>query len=368
MRIGIDARELQGHPTGTGRYLRNLLKAWPSGDTLVLYFKGAPPPNAYAPRADARPVTVGGTRGRGLLWLERDLPAAAALDSLDVFFSPAYFCPRRVRLPRVTTVHDLSFFSLPSDFAPWEAARRRWLVGGSLRRSAGIVTVSDFTAREISAYFPDAAARVTVIPHAADADIPPGPERVEARRQLEVRGPYLLSVGSILNRRHLGELLRALRAVVRVHHECVLDVVGDNRTHPRADFAALISELGLERHVRLSGFVSDEALARRYAAADAAVYLSEYEGFGLPVLEAMARGIPVLTSRRPATGEIFGEAALVVEPDDTLGITGALARLLDGADLRTDLAARGRALAARFSWTEAARRTRAVLADAAGAR
>jgi glycosyltransferase involved in cell wall biosynthesis len=112
--------------------------------------------------------------------------------------------------------------------------------------------------------------------------------------------------------------------------------------------------------------VDEAGLADRYAAADVFLYLSEYEGFGLPVLEAMARGLPVITSARPATGEIFRDAALLVEPTDSRAVAACLRQLLADQGLREDLAARGRALAARHSWKEAARRTRAILAEAAG--
>ncbi len=118
--------------------------------------------------------------------------------------------------------------------------------------------------------------------------------------------------------------------------------------------------------MRLSGFVSEAALAARYAAADVAVFLSEYEGFGLPALEAMARGVPVVTSVRPSLGEIFGEAALVVEPNDEEAVAGAVARVLGEPDLANDLVARGRALAARHSWERTASLTREALVRAAG--
>jgi glycosyltransferase involved in cell wall biosynthesis len=121
----------------------------------------------------------------------------------------------------------------------------------------------------------------------------------------------------------------------------------------------------LERNVRLSGFVGETALAARYAAADVAVLLSEYEGFGLPALEAMARGVPVVTSVEPSLGEIFAEAAILVDPHDPLDVAAAVGRILDEPALRDALVARGHALAARYSWAETARRTAEVLAAAA---
>jgi glycosyltransferase involved in cell wall biosynthesis len=286
-------------------------------------------------------------------------------DRLDVFFAPAYACPLSLSVPRVTTIHDLSFFSQPEDFTPLDGLRRRILVGLSLGASRRIVAVSDFTRREIVGRRPDADGRVDVIPHGADDDLPPSLPRSEARERLGVAGPFLVSVGSILNRRRLPALLQAMALVARAHPSVLLDVVGENRTHPRLDLSRIVERLRLEERVRSSGFVSDEDLALRYAAADGAVYLSEYEGFGLPVLEAMARGLPVLTSQRPATGEIFRDAALTIDPGEAEGIADAIDRLLHDTELRSRLTVSGRSLAARHTWADAAARTRSALAMAA---
>jgi glycosyltransferase involved in cell wall biosynthesis len=178
-------------------------------------------------------------------------------------------------------------------------------------------------------------------------------------------GPLLLTVGAIFNRRCLPVLLRAVSRLVRRHPALVLEVVGENRTVPPLDLPRAVRSLGLDRHVRLAGFVSEPELAVRYAAADAAVFLSEYEGFGLPAAEAMARGLPVVVSARPSLGEIFGAAALTVDPRDEKGVEAALERVLCDEPLRSDLSARGRALAATFSWAETARLTRQALAAAA---
>jgi len=128
----------------------------------------------------------------------------------------------------------------------------------------------------------------------------------------------------------------------------------------------MVAALGLGDRVRLSGFVEDDALADRYAAADAAVFLSEYEGFGLPALEAAARGVPLVVSRAPSLGEVFRDAALLVDPRDETAIAAALDRVLTDEALRARLGEAGRALAARHSWTDAARRTREALLEAAG--
>ncbi len=363
--IGIDGRELGGRPTGTGRYLRNLLRRWrDGGDTLAVYFNGPPPTDPVLDHHAVRVRSVG-SGGRGLVWQQRLLPPRVREDGVDVFFSPAYSCPLALDVPRVTAVHDLSFFAYPQDFAFLDGLRRRLLVGLSLRASRALLVCSEFTRRELARLFPDLASRARHVPLAADDDLPPAPAREAARARLGLGGPLVLTVGAVLNRRCIPELLRATARLRRAHPGLVLDVVGENRTRPHVDLGALVSELGLEGHVRLSGFVEETGLADRYAAADVAVFLSEYEGFGLPALEAASRGVPLVTSRAPSLGEIFGGTALLVDPRDEIAVAEAIQRVLRDPALALSLRSAGRDLASRFSWAEAARATHEALVEAA---
>ncbi|HYU43113.1 MAG TPA: glycosyltransferase family 1 protein [Vicinamibacteria bacterium] len=365
--IGIDGRELQGRPTGTGRYLRNLLRAWPAtaADRLLVYCAGRLPEDPALALPGVVPRALGSGHERGLWWAERRLARAAEDDDVDVLFCPAYTCPLTTARARVTAVHDLSFYAWPDDFAALDGIRRRLLVAASLRASRAVLACSDFTRREIAQRFPDLAPRVVHVPLAAAEDLPPSPTRDEARARLGARGPVILTAGAILNRRRLPVLLRAVASLRRAWPDLTLEVVGDNRTHPPLDLEALVAPLGGAGVVHVSGHVSDAGLAARYAAADVFVLLSEYEGFGLPVLEAMARGVPVVTSRRPALSEIFGVGALLVEPGDEDAVSSAIDRVLREPRLRADLVRRGQALAASFSWAETAQRTRRALARVA---
>jgi glycosyltransferase involved in cell wall biosynthesis len=334
----------------------------------VAYFNGPAPDDAALlhPRVVKRPL--GAHPVRGLRWQEGRLPPAVQQDRLDVFFAPAYACPLGLDVPRVTTIHDMSFFSIPDDFTVLDGMRRRATVGASIGASRRLLAVSDFTRREIAAYYPAAAGRVVVTPHGADDDLLSPPAREEARARLGLRGPMVLTVGTILNRRCLPVLFNAAARLRRAWPDITLDVVGENRTHPPLDLDALARRIGIGGHVRLSGFVDEAGLADRYAAADACVFLSEYEGFGLPALEAMARGVPVVTSTSPALGEVFGEASLLVDPRDAPATADAIDRVLRDAALRASLVARGRALAARHSWAACADLTRAALREAAESR
>lgn len=364
--VGIDARELAGRPTGTGRVLRSLLRHWREGpDDLVLYVDGPAPEDPVLRHPAVRVRSIGDGRTRGLLWQQRLLPAAARADGLSVLFSPAYTCPWRLDVPRVTAVHDLSFFAHPQDFSFHDALRRRLTVGLSVRASAAVLVCSDFSRREALRFFPDLAPRVRHVPLGADEDLAPPPSREAARARLGVRGPLAIAVGSILNRRCVPELLRAVRRLTSVHPGLELDLVGENRTEPRRDLAGLARALGLHGRVRFSGFVDEAGLADRYAAADVALALSEYEGFGLPAMEACARGVPLVASRAPSLGEIFGDAALLVDPRDETGIARAIHEVLAEPGLADRLREAGRGLAARHSWALAALQTREVLAEAA---
>jgi glycosyltransferase involved in cell wall biosynthesis len=206
---------------------------------------------------------------------------------------------------------------------------------------------------------------VTHVPLGPDDDLPPPPPREEARRLLGVEGPFVISVGAIFNRRCAPDLLRAVARLARRHPGLILDLVGENRTHPTLDLPRVVSSLDLESHVRLSGFVDEASLAGRYAAADVAVSLSEYEGFGLPALEAAARGVPLVVAEAPSLGEIFAPAALLVPPRDEGRVAAALHRVLSEPALRGTLVSAGHALARKYSWERTATLTRDVLLQAA---
>jgi glycosyltransferase involved in cell wall biosynthesis len=368
--VGVDARELSGQPTGTGRYLRNLLKRWTdpgraTGHRIVAYFNGPIPDDELLRRPGVTCRSPNPRAVHALRWQEGIVPAAARADGLTVFFSPAYTCPLRLDVPRVTAVHDLSFFSVPHDFRFREGLRRRFFTARSIRASRRILACSHFTAGEIAGRFPEAADRVRTILLAAEDDFPEAPERAVARAALRATGPYLLTVGSVFNRRRLPELIEAAARLARRFPDLVLVVVGDNRTNPRLDLAGLAERTGLGARLRISGFVSETELALRYAAADLAVFLSDYEGFGLPALEAAAHGVPLLVSRRPSLGEVFADAAEVVDGTDAVAVAAAAERILVDPSAVMRLRERGLSLARSLSWPRTAELTWTALEEAA---
>jgi glycosyltransferase involved in cell wall biosynthesis len=366
LRVGIDGRELQGRPTGVGRYLRSLLRQFAGHEHHRF--------TIYASSSLALPVESANLEVRvlsgapSLMWEQSTLRSAVSADAMDVLLSPAYSCPIFGGIPRVTAIHDLSFFARRDEFGFAHGVRRRVMARLSAGASSSILACSEFTRNQVRTYLGEgAAAKTEVVRLGPDDDLPPGSNREESRRALGIDegAPYVITVGTVLRRRNVTTLVRAVARLLEAMPDLRLGIVGENRSHPFEDLDALARSFGGADAVRVTGFVADEEVARHYAAADLAVFLSEYEGFGLPALEAMSRGVPVLIADRGSLNEMFAPGALVVEPQET-AVAAALNRVLNEPGLKADLRARGLERAKAFSWKKAASETLAVLEKAAG--
>jgi len=373
MRIGIDARELCGRPTGVGRHLSGLLDAWStdvpaSRHTFVLYA----PKKISAPLHGAELRVVPGSPGTA--WEQFALPMATRHDSLDVFFAPAYTAPLLSRIRAVVLVHDISFVAHPEWFRWKERLRRRWLTRWSADRSNVVLTVSESARREIITHFGLADNRVRCIypgvtsfcsePADLRGDVAISTTDASADTPA-TRDPVVLSVGSVFNRRHVPDLIRAFKPIAQDHPAARLEIVGDNRTYPHEDLTAIAAAEGIGARVSIRAYVSDTDLARLYGSARAFALLSEYEGFGHPPLEALLSGVPSVLLDTEVAREVCGGAALYVNKGDIAGTTAALKGLLFDEKVRRRLLEAGPAVLARYSWTRAAAETLAVL-EAAG--
>jgi glycosyltransferase involved in cell wall biosynthesis len=356
MRIGVDARELCGHTTGVGRYLAGLLEEWSHPSSVahefVLYT-----PEPLSLSLDARRFTTRLVAGSGgTLWEQVRLPKAMAADRLDVLFSPAYTTPLRLDIPTVLAIHDISFVAHPEWFGMREGARRRWLTTQAAARASAIVTISEFSKRELVERLGVAAAKIAVIP----PGVTPPPAVPAAARTCSV-----LYVGSIFNRRHVPDLVRAFAPIARRDPSVTLDVVGDNRTHPHQDLLGLIAREGLQGRAHWRSYVPDEDLYALYRRARTFAFLSEYEGLGLTPLEAIGAGVPVVLLDTPVAHESCGSAALYVGLGDIAATTRALEALLFDEAVRARLLDAAPRVLARYSWVEAARETLAVIVRSA---
>jgi glycosyltransferase involved in cell wall biosynthesis len=317
MHVGLDTSPLVQTQAGTARYVRGLLA---HNDYERLTWGG---PGRLA------------TLARDLWWYPHGLPRSAG--SLDVLHCPTFRAPVRSSVPVVVTVHDLAVLRHPGTFNQWTRRYSRLAVPRVARAARRVIAVSDFTRREIVDLLGVPAERISVIPNAVgDPFAPDGPA---------AEGDYVLAVGTLEPRKNLAV---AQQAADRLGVE--LRVVG----------ARGWGDVQVDGWL---GRVADEELARLYRGARCLVYPSLYEGFGIPVLEAMACGTPVVTSTGGATEEVAGSAAVLVDPHDPVVIASGIE---EAAARRDELRTRGLERAAQFTWERVAAETWAVYEEAVG--
>ncbi|HEV2055349.1 MAG TPA: glycosyltransferase family 1 protein [Methylomirabilota bacterium] len=360
MRIGIDASLAGRRGTGTGRYAALLVErlvALDRDDDYVLYFRktdGADNPLCAleGPRVAKRTTDAPLT----LLRLHVNLPIRLASDGVDLYHSLGFFLPWLWRGRTVVTIHDIHPV-IQREHWGWAGPRGAHLalrahIPLAVRQARRILTPSEYVKQTVCERYRVAPEKVVVTPHGADPFFlaAPAPGELEASERRVSAGRFLLYVGALAPHKNVAGLLRAF-ARLRTRPEAegvrLVAVAGPGRV---PDIAPLIRELGLGGAVTLIGYVDDEVLRALYHRAQALVLPSFGEGFGLPVLEAMACGTPVVTSRISALPEVAADAALYVDPREPDDIASAMGRLLADEVLRRDLAAKGRARAATFSW------------------
>jgi len=374
LRVGIDARCLLGEPTGVGRYLRGILSEMPGLDPdleVTLYLDRAGEDGIEDQPRIGRVRLEGGGRN-AFRWTHLDLPGLLRSGAPPLMHFPFYTLPWSLPCPAVVTIHDITF-TLHPEWFPWRSRVAFGLFAPrSARRAAHVLTVSECSRRDIVRAYGLDPSRVTAIPLAAGGEFSPKPrgEIEDAMRRHGLDAPYFIHLGSLHPRRNLDRLLDAIAALPVAEHgarEASLVLVG-RVERPYTSVEPAIRAHGLEGRVRHLGYVADGDLPALLSGAVALVYPSLYEGFGLPVLEAMACGTPVLTSNVSALPETAGDAAILVDPLSTEAIARGLRALLKDAALRARLAGAGLARARSFSWRRAAGETIAVYRAAAAAK
>ncbi|GAC1641130.1 MAG: glycosyltransferase family 1 protein [Herpetosiphon sp.] len=371
MRIAIDARALEEQQgTGVARYLRNILAVWNnaarSDIEVVCYTRQPVDESTRWPRLGWQ-VVAGGVMGRrGLIWQNTRLLRAVRRDRADVLWCPFNLAPLTAPCPIVVTIHDVSFVADPGGFRPYERVVWGNLARISAHRAVQILTVSDFSRMEIVRYLRVDPGRVTAAPEAADPTLREvGADGVAVLRQrLDLQRPYALFVGAMFARRHTVELLDAYEQVRDRLPQWQLVLVGPNRYSPRLDLTNEITKRGLTSDVRHIPYIEEADLAALYSGASCFVYPSSYEGFGLPVLEAMACGVPVITGDAISLREVAGEASIVVDPRSARLLAAGLVLVGSQQRLRDELRRRGFEQAARFDWQQTARITLETLQSA----
>ena len=372
MRIGIDTHAAEQEGTGNGSYIRGLVQALVTlagDDEYVLYALDSSHP--FYGNLAARP----NVRVRAL-WprpAPLRIPFAMALasqrDRLDVLHVQ-YVGPPWHRGRRIVTLHDLAFLHVPESFPVLQRSRLRLLVPANLRSAAAVIVGSEYSRRDIHRTYGTARERIVVIPDAPDPRFTPvrDPAVLEdLRRRLGIRHRYVLSVGRLNPRKNLFALLAAFEHMRAQGPEPVQLVIAGPRDFRTDRLDALIAASPCRADVVRTGYVRDEDMPALYSGAAVLAFPSLLEGFGLPPLEAMACGAPVVCSNAGSLPEVVGDAALLVRPDSVPDLTDALARVLGDSQVYATMARKGLERAAAFTWQAAAERTLAVYRHTHGA-
>jgi glycosyltransferase involved in cell wall biosynthesis len=350
MRIGIDTQSTLGQKTGIGQYTAHLLQALRSvtlEDEYIELNRGAD----VLMRLDRR-----------LRWQQFALPLKAHRARVDLLHVTGFDAPLWHPCPTLLTVHDLIGILFPQNLPPisrfyWA----RWLPF-SIRFATHLIADSDHTRRDLVRLLGVPELRITVVPLAAGVDCRPIQENdilqaLRQKYQLPLR--FILFVSTIEPRKGLDTLMDAFARLLSVYGDIKLVIAGKKGWYTDRLYDQ-IERLELKDHITVTGHVPDEDLPALYNAAEVLAFPSRYKGFGLPVLEAMACGTPVVCSSSSSLPEVAGDAALFVPPDDPQALCSALHQLLENEALRRQMREKGLAQAARFSWEETARKTSTV--------
>jgi glycosyltransferase involved in cell wall biosynthesis len=371
MRIGIDYTAAVRQGGGIGRYTRNLIRTlveldsencyklmvaggWGEGDGL-----GPWPANV-----DVRSVPLS-DRWVHLLWqrLRLPIPVQAVTGSIELFHSPDFVLPPTAGAPTILTVHDLSFLRVPQFFVP---EFRKYLEGAVTRaveRAQHILADSESTRRDLLDLMLVEPARVSVLYPGVEERFRPVQDPAvlgRVRERYDLPDHFVLGLSTLQPRKNFAGLIKAFQRLLDEHgHEPETEslhlVIAGGKGWMYEATLALAEQSRAANRIHFPGFVADEDLPALYVLADVFAFPSWYEGFGLPVLEAMACGTPVVAADNSSLREAVGEAGVMLSADDTAALTEALANVLTDAQLRARLLEAGRKQAERFTWEDAAR-------------
>jgi glycosyltransferase involved in cell wall biosynthesis len=354
MRIAVDARPLANPLTGIGRYTLALLQQLTASGHQWFLYSDRPLQVQLAanPRVCIRCGGAGGGGPGSLRRAQWSFSRWATQDVVDLFWSPRHHLPMLLsrRIARVVTIHDLVWRRYPETMLPKNLLLERVLMGPSIAAADRVICVSRFTASEVSRYYPSAVGKCEVIHEAAN------PPMQTDRLPAGVPDSYLLFVGTLEPRKNLPRLLRAY-AMLKDDPAIPALVIAGGGGWGGEDLPQLIQSLGLQQRVVLCGYVSDAELQGLYAGARCLLMPSLYEGFGLPIIEAMSHGVPVIASSTSSLPEVAGDAGLLVNPYQEVDIAAAIRRLVTEETLHTELSAKALQRSESFSWQRAARET-----------
>lgn len=363
MKIGIDARSLLGTPTGVGRYLKNLLTHFCQLDTqnsYVLYIdRPCPIPLIHQVNFQQKTLTLPVAQNY-FTWNHFRLPPELWRHPVDIFHFPFYTMPVVRNYKSIVSIHDITYEVHPEWYSWKGLLAMRAFSKFAARHADIILTCSWNTKRDIITHYGIPEDTIVVTHYGIEQRFRPLSDKAMLeglRRQYDITAQdVILYVGSIHTRRNVEQLIRAFQQISRNMPDVQLLIVG-KREYPYLDIETLLKELELTDRILLPGYVPDDDLPGLYNLASVSIYPSSYEGFGFPVLEAMACGTPVITSNTSSLPEVSGDAAVCIDPLNIDEIAEALSQMLRDSTLRRQYIERGLARAAQFPWERTARQT-----------
>ncbi len=372
MHIAIDAHSVGTQLGGNESYITNLIESLADTDSVNRYTLYVTKPEATKRFANRWPNFTLRTTLPHTPLVRVPLTLSAELrrhpvDLLHVQFTAPPFCP----CPVVASIHDLSFKHLPKTFKRRSRMQLRLTVGQTARKAALILALSEYSRNDIIETYGIEPARVLVTPPAAPGHFAPVTDALElarVRRNYGIEDEYILSVGSIQPRKNLARLIAAYAGLRRLRPQAKLPqlVLVGKKAWLFNETLRAAAEHGLTSVIIFTGYVPEADLPALYSGARCFVYPSYFEGFGLPVLEAMQCGTPVIAGNRTSLPEVVGDAGLLVDPFDEQALAQAIASVIENSDLAADLRVKGLKRARDFSWRKTARMTIQAYEQAVG--
>ena len=363
MLIGIDGNEANvERRVGVSVYALNLLKYFAKASSTDLkfriYLRRDPLPDLPKKNKNFDYDVVSGS----FLWSQIFLPLRLfQQNDLDVFFSPAHYLPRFCPAPTAVTIHDLAYLYFPGDFLKSDLMKLRDWTKYSVGKAQKIIAVSKTTKKDVIKAYDVDQNKIEVIYNGYEKKHLPS----ESKLKYDVgNNPYLLYVGTLQPRKNITTLIEAFYKFKQIHSQFKLVVAGKKGWLYEKIFN-LVTELGLEDDVYFTDYVSDNQLIFLYKNAFCFIMPSLYEGFGIPPLEAMSFGCPVVSSISSSLPEVAGDAALYFDPKNPVDLVEKLKDLKDNPDLRKRLIKKGAERVKQFSWTDCAEKTLKVIKSVA---
>ncbi len=369
MRIAINARFTGQQVTeGYGRFTNGLVYAMSLAnrdDSFIMMHDRAPFQTPVLPGDNISAMVKGPAARHPLLWkiwYDLSMPSMARKSSADIIFSPDGFCSLNCSIPQVLAIHDLAFLHYPSGINSFYRSYYQHYTPRFIHKAKQIITVSAFSRDNIIHHYPRAKGKITVIPNAADKGFKPldWQEKELVRARYSGGQEYFLYAGAIHPRKNLINLLKGFSWFKKRHQSSMKLLLAGRMAWGTDDFQKQLQSYKYRHDVVLAGYLPDEQMQAVMGSAYALVYPSYWEGFGLPVLEAMQAGIPVITSSNSSMPEVAGDAAIYNEPADAEGWGKSMGLIYKDETLRSELINKGLEKASHFSWDKSAAALRQV--------